>query len=122
MCNNQAKQTCQDKGLEHTWERREFTEGGGALCFYCAVCTAWGWSGRFEPSRIRQYAEPFKSREPAAPLTVLTSAERLRLENVVPSEHVNRRGHRLPRKRGEYSPRFGIEDWDREPVRASRAR
>jgi hypothetical protein len=109
-------ETCAEMGLEHAWENRGFTDGGGALRFCCSACGAWGWSGRFEPSRIRQYSAPFKSREPAAQPTALPSAERQRGEGTLPAAWVDRRGDRPTWRKDEYTPRFGLDDWDREPM------
>jgi hypothetical protein len=118
----QGKRTCLQRGHYHRWESRGRTDGGGARCFYCPVCTAWGWASWVRPSRIRQYASPFKSRMPPAEPTVLTSAERKANEGTASSESVDRRADRPRRNKGDYTPRFGLDDWDREPARGGRGR
>ncbi len=120
----EPQQACTTRGLEHTWQRRGETEGGGAFLFCCSTSAAWGWATRKAPSHIRQYSDPFKSRArpPDAQPTVLPAAERKLNENTKPTEWVDRRGDRPTKRRGEYNPRFGLDDWDNETPRGGRSR
>ncbi|HEY1693647.1 MAG TPA: hypothetical protein VGG39_15875 [Polyangiaceae bacterium] len=117
------KRTCTAGGREHLWERKGATEGGGASVFFCPTCTAWGWSTPRTGGRVREYAQPFVSHAPkatptAAPVTVRNDGKpethrRIAEEEPRRPSYVDVRADRPVRRKGEYSPPFGLDDWDR---------
>ncbi|HEY1693641.1 MAG TPA: hypothetical protein VGG39_15845 [Polyangiaceae bacterium] len=109
----ETRRTCKDEGREHTWERRGTTQGDGAIVFRCSTCTAWGWATMKAPKQITQYTTPFVSREPKPEQTVQASWERPDDARQRGPSRVDVRADRPKRTKGEYSPRFGLDDWDR---------
>ncbi|HEY8087694.1 MAG TPA: hypothetical protein VIF09_07615 [Polyangiaceae bacterium] len=116
--------TCIDHGEKHTWERRGHSGGGplertGCFVFECSSCSAWGWAPTSMPEAIRQYeVDTFRSREPALAeeaITAIPSAwHKEQQAKAAVDLDVDRRGPPRPKRaKGQYRPRFTIEDWDR---------
>ena len=94
MTTETKKRTCTDEGREHTWEA---TDGRrrlqGMLLYKCSTCGAWGWAPLAKPKLTRAYKNAF--------------ADPMRTRRPPPDW---------------YTPRFGLNDWDRMPTGGGRRR
>jgi hypothetical protein len=118
-----TRRTCTDCGRAHAWEKRGRKGGDTILIFACKACGAWGWANRYRPGPVRAYknafADPFERRATQEP-NVLTREERKPSVWSGAVRWIDRRGDELPRKRGAYTPRYVLDDWDRMPMGGAR--
>jgi len=125
---NPKPQTCPELGTTHTWQRRGWTSQRGVLLFFCPTCTAWAWAAPTKPSCITPYTDPFKSRLPKDDIELTAIPRPQHGEDSPNSILIEKRGDRLPWKKGPfYTPRYVLSDAEnfdmrsRRKARASRA-
>jgi hypothetical protein len=120
----ETRQACTDCGREHAWEPRVPRGQGGLLIFACKTWGAWGWAMRNQPGPVRAYrnafADPFKRARMRAEPNVLTREERNPNVWHETVRWIDRRGDHLPRKKGAYTPRYVLDDWDHMPTGGGR--